>query len=170
MAQMANFASLYLLDEIVVTLPLCFLLMERLELYVNYGQRINELFLMNQWAGLKEKDFASRCNICSSHCIFTDQTWKTLPDTRVVMDSNGAQVPISTPPAPSARARCPRHTGPTCPMKGFTGMALHGLVTFVTSLYGGSVKWWRTPGLDDRGNKFRMKGVKGEFSGCSKPI
>lgn len=141
-------------------------------------QPIDELFLFQMClaAGLEERDLADRfgihpltvrCIISSwtnylytllgSVCIWIDtedikahlpDAFKDFPDTQVIVTCTELKCQTASSTLPQREMFSTSH----CTMKGLIGMAPHGAVTFVSSLYQGSIsdkELFRRSGLAD---------------------
>ncbi|XP_046874028.1 uncharacterized protein LOC124466285 [Hypomesus transpacificus] len=140
-------------------------------------QPIDELFLFLMYlaAGLKERDLANRFTIhqstvsrilsswtnylytlLGSVCIWMEkedvkaQKFKEFPDTQVIVDCT--ELKCQTPSSLLLQSGMYSAYKSHCTMKGLIGMAPHGAVTFVSSLYERSVsdkELFRRSGLAD---------------------
>nr|XP_012774661.1 uncharacterized protein LOC101480193 isoform X3 [Maylandia zebra] len=141
-------------------------------------QPIDELFLFQMClaAGLEERDLADRFGIhpltvsgiisswtnylytlLGSVCIWIDaedikahlpDDFKDFPDTQVIVTCTELKCQTASSTLPQREMFSPSH----CTMKGLIGMAPHGAVTFVSSLYQGSIsdeELFRRSGLAD---------------------
>ena len=130
-------------------------------------QPIDELFLFLIYlsAGLKERDLANRFNISSSTVSRIISSWtnylytllgsvsiwmdtadikanlpddfKDFPDTQVIIDCT--ELKCQTPSSPLLQSEMFSTYKSHYTMKGLIGMTPHGAVTFVSSLYEGSI-------------------------------
>uniref|UniRef100_A0A3Q3SZ89 THAP-type domain-containing protein n=1 Tax=Mastacembelus armatus TaxID=205130 RepID=A0A3Q3SZ89_9TELE len=143
-------------------------------------QPIDELFLFLMYlsVGLKEQDLANRFNIHTSTVSRIITSWtnylytllgsvsiwidaeivkahlpddfKDFPDTQVIVDCT--ELKCQTPSSPLLQSEMFSTYKSHCTMKGLIGIAPHGPVTFVSSLYEGSVsdkELFRRSGLAD---------------------
>lgn len=143
-------------------------------------QPIDELvlFLMYLSVGLKEQDLANRFNIHISTVSRIISSWtnylytllgslsiwieaedvkahlpddfKDFPDTQIIVDCT--ELKCQTPSSPLLQSEMFSTYKSHCTMKGLIGIAPHGPVTFVSSLYEGSIsdkELFRRSGLAD---------------------
>uniref|UniRef100_A0A3B4C1M9 THAP-type domain-containing protein n=1 Tax=Pygocentrus nattereri TaxID=42514 RepID=A0A3B4C1M9_PYGNA len=105
------------------------------------------LFLVHLSVGLKERDLGHRFNLHPSTVSRIISTWTNFlytllgsvyyPDTQVILDCT--ELRCQTPSSPLLQSEMYSTYKSHCTMKGLVGIAPHGAVTFVSSLYAGSV-------------------------------